>query len=442
MDKRLLTVSFLLLICFAHIIPANAQLKHKITLQEALQLAGKNNLTIQKAKLQHHLAEEVYEEEKELRIPEVSFHGSYGRMSDLTEYKSGLKERAITPMIPEIADANLIASIPIYQGNRINNSIKKAKIQEAISQINIEKKTNDIQINTIANYLSVYKLMKVQQILVANCLEEADRLKEVKAFKKYGTVTNNDVLRIELQLSTRQLQLLSNQRNISIGLKTLKTTLQISEKDSLELDTLNLLVNQKTAHKYDYYQKVALEKDEMRIAKEQENIRLLDRKMLHSNYYPKINFFASFGFNYPNYLFFPPNANIYNLGKLGLEMVYDISGLYKNRTKMAIANKRVEEELLDTKILSDQISDRIFAQHTRYQEVLDRIPVNQKAVIQATENYRIVRLKYKNQLALMTDLIDADNSLLDAHFNSISTKIDALMHYYELQYAAGLLQSN
>ena len=72
MDKRLLTVSFLLLICFAHIIPANAQLKHKITLQEALQLAGKNNLTIQKAKLQHHLAEEVYEEEKE-EIDDLDF---------------------------------------------------------------------------------------------------------------------------------------------------------------------------------------------------------------------------------------------------------------------------------------------------------------------------------------------------------------------------------
>lgn len=109
---------------------------------------------------------------------------------------------------------------------------------------------------------------------------------------------------------------------------------------------------------------------------------------------------------------------------------------------MAIATKRFEEEQLETKILSDVVSDRVFAQYTRYEEILDRIPVNQKAVIQATENYRIVRLKYKNQLALMTDMIDADNALLDAQFNSISTKIDALMHYYELQYAAGLLQIN
>lgn len=178
------------------------------------------------------------------------------------------------------------------------------------------------------------------------------------------------------------------------------------------------------------------------MAKEQENSSVLDRKMLRANYYPKINLFASYGFNYPNYLFFPPNPNIYNLGKVGVEMVFNISGLYKNKTEVAIASKRVEEDQLNTKILSDVVSDRIFAQYTRYQEVLDRLPVNQKAVIQATENYRIIRLKYKNQLSLMTDMIDADNSLLEAQFNIISTKIDALMHYYELQYAAGLLQSN
>lgn len=442
MDKRLLSVSFLLLFTLAKPLIAKAQQKHILTLRNALEVASTNNLNILKTKLQYQRAEEMHKEEKEQRIPEVGFHGSYGRMSDLTEYKSGLNDRKVTRMIPEIADANLIATLPIYKGNSINNAIKKAATQQAISQINFEKKTNDIQMDVITDYLNIYKLMKVQQLLIANCKEEEDRLKEVKAFKKYGTVTNNDVLRIELQLSNRQLQLLSNKRSISIGVHNLKTSLQVSESDSLELDTLHLLATQKTAHNYAYYQKAALEKDEIRMAKEQENIRMLDRKMLRANYYPQINLFASYGFNYPNYLFFPPNPNSYNLGKVGVEMVFSISGLYKNKTKMAIATKRFEEEQLETKILSDVVSDRVFAQYTRYEEILDRIPVNQKAVIQATENYRIVRLKYKNQLALMTDMIDADNALLDAQFNSISTKIDALMHYYELQYAAGLLQIN
>lgn len=441
MDKGLLTVSLLLLITVANPLTAKAQQKQKVSLAQALELAAKNNLEIAKAKVQYNRSEEEYKEEKEQRIPDVSFHGSYGRMSDLTEYKSGLKDRQVTAMFPDLADATLTATLPLYNGNRINNSIKKAKESEALAEITIEKKTNDIQIEVIADYLGIYKLMKVQQILIANCREEEDRLKEVKAFKKHGTVTNNEVLRIELQLSNKELQLLSNKRSISIGLHHLKTILNLHEHDSLELDTLNVLKERKVVADYEFYQNAALHKDEMRMAKGNENISMLEQKMVKGNYYPKINFYSSFGYNYPNYLFFPPNPNIYSLGKVGVEAIFSLSGLYKNKTKMAIARQKHEEVLLDTALLSEKVSNQLFAQYTRYQEVLDKIPVNQKAVRQATENYRIVRLKYQNQLALMTDMLDADTALLDAQYDRISTQIDALMHYYELQYAAGLLQS-
>lgn len=441
MDKGLLTVSLLLLFNVAHPLTAKAQQKQKVTLLNALQLAAQNNLEIARAKVQHERAEEIHKEEKEQRIPDVGFHGSYGRMSDLTEYKSGLKTRQVTPMIPELADATFTATLPLYQGHRIRNSIKQAEEAADMTVITIEKKTNDIQIEVIADYLGIYKLMKVQQLLVANYREEEDRLKEVKAFKKHGTVTNNEVLRIELQLSNRALQLLSNKRSISIGLHQLKTRLHLPERDSLELDTVHLLQERKIANDYKYYQESSLHKDEMRLAQGKEHISLLEQDKVRGNYYPKINFFSSFGYNYPNYLFFPPNPNGYSLGKVGIEAVFSLSGLYKNKTKMAIAHQQLEEEQLNTALLSEAISNEVFSHYTRYQEVLDKIPVNQKAVRQATENYRIVRLKYKNQLALMTDMLDADNALLDAQFESISTQIDALMHYYELQYAAGLLQS-
>ncbi|MOA42200.1 hypothetical protein D3C78_1642300 [compost metagenome] len=61
--------------------------------------------------------------------------------------------------------------------------------------------------------------------------------------------------------------------------------------------------------------------------------------------------------------------------------------------------------------------------------------------MQANENYRIVRMKYLNQLALITDMIDADNSLLEAKFTDVSAKVDAQLKYYQLQHAAGILNN-
>ena len=83
--------------------------------------------------------------------------------------------------------------------------------------------------------------------------------------------------------------------------------------------------------------------------------------------------------------------------------------------------------------------DKVFKNHTQYQEILDKLPVTDKALDLANENYRIVKIKYLNQLVLITEMVDADNALLQAKFNKISTRIDAAMKHYELLHTAGLL---
>jgi len=440
MNRSFLIASFILAFCTIH--KAASQDKQKLTLEMALQIAGENNLNIRNARVQQKISEEYYHEEKEKRTPNLGFHASYARITNLTEFNSGITDKVVTNTIPEWADATLSATLPIYSGNIINNSIKKAGQKNEIALLDIEKKTNDTHIEVIASFLGIYKLMKLEELLIENCKEAEDRLKEVRSFRKHGTVTHNEVLRNELQLSDRQLQLLSNKRNVSIAYHHLKTILQLPAHDPIEIDTLNLITSLPVTRDLKYYEEAAFKKEEVMIALQKEGIRNTDIAIVKGGYYPKISLFASYGINYPNYMFFPPNPNTYTLGKIGVEMVFDISGLYKNATRLAISRKNLESEKIETSLLMNVISNNVFEQYTRCREILDKIPVTEKDMAHAKENYRIVRLKYLNQLALMTDMVDADNALLQAQFNNISAKIDALMKYYELQHAAGLLQNN
>lgn len=107
-----------------------------------------------------------------------------------------------------------------------------------------------------------------------------------------------------------------------------------------------------------------------------------------------------------------------------------------------MANKRIEIQRNERLMTEDKINDQVFTQYTQYHDILDRIPVNEKSVQQATENYRIIKVKYLNQLALITDMIDADTALLQTKYNTISTRIDAIMKYHELLHACGLTDSN
>jgi outer membrane protein len=425
---------------FSYTTHLEAQPAKKITLAEALTIAAKNNKTIQRSLVDIDLAEEDLKEQKELRLPEIDVHGSYARITDLTEFRHGLGDKAVTQTIPVIADLTTSARMPLYTGGKIKYNIIKAGQEKDIAALKLEKAHNDIRIEVTGIFLQIYKMMELQKLIIENIKEEEDRLHEVKTFKAHGTVTKNEVLRAELQLSDMQLALMTNKRNIAIGIHNMMTILQLPEDEPLEIDTSGILSEPLSVGSQDMYLNAALHKDEMRIADRQQHIRETELRITKSNYFPVISFFASYGFNYPNYMFFPPNPYLYTLGRVGIEATFSISNLYKNKTKIHIAHKKAEAQHLQTDIVKDAVKDRVFKQYMEYQDVSDKIPVTEKAVNQAAENYRIVKVKYLNQLALITDMIDADNELLQAKFNMVSARIDAVMKYHELQHASGLLR--
>lgn len=48
-------------------------------------------------------------------------------------------------------------------------------------------------------------------------------------------------------------------------------------------------------------------------------------------------------------------------------------------------------------------------------------------------------IRYENDLALITDLLDAASQKLDTELQEINAKINIIYHYYKLQYISGTL---
>ncbi len=269
-----------------------AQQSNLISLKEALKIAKENNLNVLKSQLEIQLSEENIKESKELRLPDVEISGVYSRITNLTEFKGGfLKGKEVVHAIPEIYDIKTNFTMPIYAGNKINNAIEMAKQQSKIAEVQKEKTQNDVELEVVANYLGIYKLMQLQKIIDENIKEEHNRLKEVQSLKKHGTVTKNEVLRAELQLSDRELSALNNSKNIQILLHNFKTLLQLPEVQEISIDT-TASIDENGMDPYDFYMRHALENEEMRIASQEINIRKTELNLVKGNYYPKINFFV------------------------------------------------------------------------------------------------------------------------------------------------------
>jgi outer membrane protein len=429
---------FLIVLTFSNL---QAQEIHSVSLSEAVKLAKENNKKILRSQLETTLSEQNIKERKELRLPDIELNGVYSRITNITEFKGSgfLKDKEVTKAIPEIYEVNSTFKMPIYAGNKINNAIKIANQENEIAKIKSEKTENDIELEVVANYLAIYKMMELQKIFEENIKEEKSRLKEVQSLQKHGTVTKNEVIRAELQLSDRELSSLTNSKNIKIALHDLKTLIQIPENEEVAIDTTANMDEMKGLDPYDFYLNKAFTNEEMRIASQELNIKKTELKLVKGNYLPTVNFFGNYGFYYPNYKFFPPNPYLYTLGQIGIEAHFDLSALYKNKTKVEQATTQIEWQKMQTEIIKDEIQDKLFKEHTQYQEILEKFVVVDKALDLANENYRIVKLKYLNQLVLITEMVDADNALLQAKYNKISTRLDAILKHYELLHTAGIM---
>lgn len=418
-----------------------AQEVHTVSLQEAMKLAKENNKKVLKSQLEITLAEQNIKERKELRLPDVQLNGMYSRITNITEFKGDgfLNGKEVTKAIPEIYEVNSTFKMPIYVGNKINNAIKIANQENEIAKIKSEKTENDIELQVVANYLAIYKMMELQKIFEENIKEEKNRLKEVQSLQKHGTITKNEVIRAELQLSDRELNALTNSKNIKIALHDLKTLIQIPENEEIAIDTTTNLDEMNGLDLYDFYLSKAMQNEEMRMASQELDISKTELKLVKGNYLPTVDFFGNYGFYYPNYKFFPPNPYLYTLGQVGIEARFDLSALYKNKTKVAKANTKIDMQKMQTEILKDEIQDQLYKEHTQYQEILEKFVVVDKALDLAEENYRIVKLKYLNQLVLITEMVDADNALLQAKYNKIATHLDAVLKHYEMMHTAGIL---
>jgi outer membrane protein TolC len=129
---------------------------------------------------------------------------------------------------------------------------------------------------------------------------------------------------------------------------------------------------------------------------------------------------------------------ITNAVNIGVGFSYNIGSLWKTKSKLQGAEARVKQLAATRELLSDQVRLEVNRAYLNWLNSQKKIEVYQKAVEQASENYRIIKNKYNNSLATTTELLDADVAQLQAGMNLLFSRADAVVVYNQLLQAAGM----
>lgn len=91
------------------------------------------------------------------------------------------------------------------------------------------------------------------------------------------------------------------------------------------------------------------------------------------------------------------------------------------------------------RLVQEDTDISINAGYTDFMTSFADLRSQEKAVRLADENYSVVRNRYENDLALLTDMLDAGNMKLSAELSLENARISVIYYYYKMKYLSHTL---
>ena len=162
-------------------------------------------------------------------------------------------------------------------------------------------------------------------------------------------------------------------------------------------------------------------------------------KIAKSDLLPKVAFVAADNFNGPVLFELPPVDKNLNVWYVGVGVKYSLSSLFKS-------NKRIKQSAVESRqareahaVQAEQLSNNVQEAYVRYRQSYVELETQEKNVELARQNYDVMNARYLTQMALVTDMVDASNLLLNAELSEVDARINIVFAYYRMKYAAGVI---
>ncbi|HEX8528835.1 MAG TPA: TolC family protein, partial [Cytophagales bacterium] len=269
-------------------------------------------------------------------------------------------------------------------------------------------------------------------------LDEKER--EVKNLEKEGIVTANDVLRVQLQKNNLQLSKLDLETARETSLYNFALMLGLPDNQPLAVDTTLAAAGPASVSAAEDLQTQALQnRQELQAGALREKAARSGLRAARSAYFPHLGLSAGYNYVNPNANVIPEPGTFLNAWNAGVTLSYNLSSLYGWRGRMAEARVTADQARLQTAQQTDAVKNEVFGTYKGYQVAGQKIAVNETALAQAGENYRLIDSKFRNGLVLSSDLLEAQTLMLQAQLNLLNAQVDARVAYYRLQKATGNL---
>lgn len=417
----------------------SAQTFQKMTIEEMFEMADANSRSIRTFRLAEEEAGQAVKVAKNAQLPsiDVSVSASYLGDAWLADRDFTNSENAAMPHFGN--NFAIEASQVIYAGGAITSRIAIAKLQQQLAELDKEKNRQDIRFLLVGNYLEMYKLQNQAEVYRKNIEQTRKLVEDINAKQSQGLALKNDITRYELQLKSLELALTQIENSILILNNQLTTVLGLPEETVIGVDT-TLLGRLPKPSEEAHWQETAvlsspvLQQMKLNIKQSEYNERIAKVERL-----PSVALFAGDKLDGPITIEVPPINKNLNYWYVGIGLKFDIASTFKSGKKIRLARLSTRRAQENDLLLQENVRTEVKAAYIRFYEAFTICDTQKKSLELAAQNYSVVNNRYLNDLALITDMLDASNSKLNAELQLVNAQINILFNLYKLKKTAGCL---
>lgn len=247
----------------------------------------------------------------------------------------------------------------------------------------------------------------------------------------------NDITRYVLLVSNLELQLIKIDNMLTILNSNLVTTAGLPEDTKIIPDSTLLSRSLPRNGESWWQQEADANSPTVKLARSGVDISRKAEALTKAERMPKVGIQAAWTIDGPILVEVPPINRNLSYWYVGVGVSYNLSSLFKTDKKLTasrIATRRAEEEL---DVARQNMELAVRDDHIHYLEAYEELKRCEKSVELAEQNYATTSNRYTSDMALITDLLDAANSKLDAEQQLVNARINIIYYYYKLLFTSG-----
>lgn len=209
----------------------------RYSLQACLDYAIQQNLTLRSSALAVENSRNTANQSQWLKYPSVN--GGFNLNSFTGRNIDPFSNSIVTTAIGT-NNMGINASMPLFQGGEIKNTIQRNQLQVEVEQLNYEAQKNSISLQVIVAYLNI--LSAEDQIEVAKKQVEVTRLQydRTKKLVDAGSVPPTNLFDLDAQVANDELNLVNAINALGNAKLTLKQALNITDSREIGIERVEV----------------------------------------------------------------------------------------------------------------------------------------------------------------------------------------------------------